>query len=218
MNIKIKRVDVLDALKYNTSITLELLYNDNLWEIQVPNIIESDEAVYGLSSADDLVDKYTELLNETFKCYNYKNAWKSVKNRFICSSSTQINKAAILPSTVDISNEFLKYGFERKAWAGDRYRYCGFGTVVDGKLLSWCIENSHYLDDGSTEIGVKTNVNDRKNGYAASNVAALCDCLQKNGVSTIYYECDLENIASFNTAKRVNLEYTGKVFYFGFQK
>ena len=93
----------------------------------------------------------------------------------------------------------------------------GFGTVVDGELLSWCIENSHFLEDGSTEIGVATDENHRQKGYAVSNVAALCDCLLNNGVSKIYYECAPDNIASFCTAKKANLEYVGDVLYLGFR-
>lgn len=217
MKIEIENTNISVALEYNTSISVELLRINDLWKIEVPHIIENNELIHQLSTADDLVDKYTEILSDAFKSYNYKNTWRNVKNRFICSTLTQINKAVILPSTVEITDDFPKYGVKRKSWYGDDYCYRGFGTVVNGELLSWCIENSHYLDDVSTEIGVGTDENNRKKGYAVSNVAALCDCLQKNGVSTIYYECALDNIASFRTAKKANLEYIGEVFYLGFQ-
>ena len=218
MKIEIVKTDILDSLKYNTPITVELLYSNDLWKIEVPHTIENNDLIHQLSTTYDLVDKYAEILSNVFQAYNYKNKWKSIKKRFVCSTSTQLNKAVVLPSTVDISNSFEKYGIRRKCWEGDNYSYRGFGTVVDGNLLSWCIENSHYLAKGSTEIGVGTDENHRQNGYAVSNVVALCDCLLNNDVSKIYYECAPDNIASFCTAKKANLEYVGDVFYLGFQK
>ena len=217
MRIEIKKTDISEELKYNTSIIIEMLHINDLWKIQVPDIIETDELVHRLSAADHLVDRYIEIVSDVLKSYHYKYAWKSVKKRFVCSPTTQINKSVILPSTVEISDDFSKYGIERKGWSSDHYHYRGFGTVVNGELLSWCIENTHYMDEGSTEIGVETDANSRKNGYAVSNVVALCDSLQKNGVSTIHYECALNNIASFRTAQKANLEYIGEVFYLGFE-
>ena len=217
MKIEIKKIDISDEVKYSTPITIELFRSGDLWKIEVPDIIEIDELIHQLSISDDLVNKYTEILRAVLKSYNYKNVWENVKNRFICSSATQINKSLILPSTIEISNDFSKYGIERKSWSGDCYRYRGFGTVINNELISWCIENTLYLGDGSTEIGVQTDVNNRKNGYAVSNVVALCDYLIKNGVSTIYYECALDNIASFRTAQKANLEYLGEVFYLVFE-
>ena len=147
----------------------------------------------------------------------FNNAWRTVKNRFICVASTPLNRSVILPSTSDISDIFTEYGIHRKGWAGDHYRYREFGTIKKGALLSWCIENSHYLADGVTEIGVHTEEDHRQKGYAASNVATLCDCLLKNGVTTIYYECALDNTASFRTAQKANLEYAGEVTYLCFE-
>lgn len=216
MKIESKKTDISNALQYNCTITVELLRMRDLWKIEVPHIVENNELIHQLINADDLVAKYTEILSNAFKPYNYRNIWRNVKNRFMCSSTTLINKAVILPSTVDITDDFPKYGIKRKLWYGDDYDYRGFGTVVNDELLSWCIENSHCLDDVSTEIGVETDENNRKKGYAVSNVAALCDFLLKKGVSTIYYECALDNIASFRTAKKANLEYIGEVFYLGF--
>ena len=217
MKIEIKKIDIVDSLKYNTTIVIEMLHINDLWKIDVPNIIENNELIYNLSNADDFVNKYTEILSDVFKLYNYKNAWKRVKKRFVCSPSTPINKDVILPSTIEISDDFAKYGIKRKMWEGDLYCYRGFGTVINGELISSAVENSHFLDEKSTEIAVKTDVNHRQKGYAASNVVALCDCLLKNGISNIYYECDLNNIASFSTAKKANLEYIGEVFYLGFK-
>lgn len=217
MEIQTRKTDISFPLEYNISVTVELLRINDLWEIEVPHIIENKELIYQLSSADNFVDKYADILNNAFKKYNYKNIRRTVKHRFVCSSLTQINKTAILPSTVEISDDFSKYGIKRKSWDGDDYCYHGFGTVVNGELLSWCIENSHFLDDDSTIIGVRTDDNYRGNGYAASNVAALCDCLQSKGMSTIYYECALDNIASYHTAQKANLEYIGEVYYLSFQ-
>jgi len=213
MKIEIKKIDISDALKLNATITIELLHRNDWWEIQVPSIIKNHELINQLTTSDNLVEAYKEVLSNSFATHHYKNVWENTKNRFICSSSTKINKDVVLPSTIEISDDFPKYGINRKMWEGDCYNYRGFGTVVNGELISWAIENCHCLEDGSTEIGVETNVNNRKKGYAVSNVAALCDCLQKNGISTIYYECSLDNIASLRTAQKANLEYVGEVFY-----
>ena len=218
MKIEIVKTDISDFLKYQTPITIELLRINDLWKIEVPYSIENNDLLRLLSTADDLVDKYAEIMSNELQSYNYKYEWKNVRNRYICTPSTQLNKAAILPSTVDISDDFEKYGIRRKSWHGDNYHYRGFGTVVDNALLSWCIENSHYLEDESTIIGVETSENHRQNGYAVSNVVALCDCMLNNRVSKIYYECAPDNVASIHTAQKANLEYVGDVFYLGFRK
>ena len=218
MKLDIKKIDISDALKLNTTIIIEMLHRNDLWEIQVPNIIDNRELINRLTASNNLVDIYTEILSNSFATHHYKNVWIRQKNRFICSSSTKINKDVVLPSTIEISDDFPRYGINRKMWGGDCYNYRGFGTVINGELISWAIENCHYLEDGSTEIGVETNVNNRKKGYAVSNVAALCDCLQKNGISTINYECSSDNIASLRTAQKANLEYVGEVFYLSYKK
>lgn len=218
MEIEIRKTDISDSLKYGSAVVVELLRSDALWKIEVPHIVNNHDLIQMLSTADDLVDKYAEILSDSFSAYHYEMAWRSAKCRFVCSSATQINQAAILPSTVEITDDFSKYGIRRKSWNGDAYCYRGFGTVVHGELISWCIENTHFQDDASTEIGVRTDENHRNNGYAVSNVAALCECLKNNGISTIHYECTLDNTASYRTARKANLEYAGDVFYLCFQK
>ena len=217
MEIQTIKTDISFSLEHNFSVTVELLRINDLWKIEVPHILENKELIYQLSSADSLVDKYADILNNAFKKYNFINIRRNVKHRFVCLSSTQINKTVILPSTVEISDDFSKYGIRRKSWDGDDYCYRGFGTIMNGDLLSWCIENSHFMDDDSTIIGVRTDENYRGNGYAASNVAALCNYLQGKGMSTIYYECALDNIASYRTAQKANLEYIGEVHYLSLQ-
>ena len=218
MESVIKKTDISDSLTYDAPVAVELLCRNGLWEIEVPHIVSNGELIQQLRTAEDPVDQYAEILSDSFKKYHYEKTWRSTKHRFICSASTQINKAVVLPSTIEISDDFTKYGITRKSWEGDDYCYRGFGTVVNGKLLSWCIENTHFLDDNSTIIGVRTDENNRRNGYAVSNVAALCNRLQSKGISNIYYECDLDNIPSYRTARKANLEYIGEVIYLGFQK
>lgn len=218
MEIAINKTDISVCLEHNISVVVELLRMNDLWKIEVPHMVSNGELIHLLSTADDLVAQYMEILSDSLKKYNYQNSWMKGKHRFVCSNATQINKAVILPSTIDISDDFSKYGIARKTWDGDEYCYRGFGTVINGELLSWCIENPHFLDDDSTIIGVQTDENNRNNGYAASNVAALCNCLQSNGKANIYYECDFDNTSSYRTARKANLEYVGEVFYLGFQK
>ena len=213
MKIEVKKIDISDSLKRNTPIVICLSHKNDLWEIQVPNIVENKELINRLLLSDDLVDIYAEILGNSFATYQYKNAWRKTKNRFVCSSSTKLNTDVVLSSTVEISEYFSQYGIKRKMWEGYSYDYCGFGTVVNGELISWAIENSHCLEDGLTEIGVETKADNRKKGYAVSNVVALCDYLLKKGISTIYYECSLDNISSFRNSQKANLEYMGEVVY-----
>ena len=42
MRIEIKKTDISEELKYNTSIIIEMLHINDLWKIQVPDIIETD--------------------------------------------------------------------------------------------------------------------------------------------------------------------------------
>ena len=66
--------------------------------------------------------------------------------------------------------------------------------------------------------GIRTEkcIKNKATKYVVSGSTILSETT--DGVSTIYYECVPENIASFRTAKKANLEYIGEVFYLCFRK
>ena len=222
MNITLEFVKTKEAINLSLPVVVSLLHTEGLWKIEVPDFFDNSEIILNqLSIAktpDELVNKYASALETLFAMYNYNKSWDRVKHRFLCTQSTAINDAVILSSSVEITSDFSRFGIKRKSWYGDNYPYRGFGTVINNQLISWCIENSHYLDPLSTVIGVGTDSKFRRKSFASSNVAALCKNLIESGISNVYYECDLNNTASYNTAKKVNLDYSGKLYYLGFTK
>lgn len=93
------------------------------------------------------------------------------------------------------------------------FEYVGFGTVIDGVIVSVCSENPQFADENETEVGVETHPDHRGRGYAASNLAALCDHLAKRG-QKVWYKCEKSNLASQNVAKKAGLELYAKSFHY----
>jgi predicted GNAT family acetyltransferase len=138
--------------------------------------------------------------------------------RFVCTSDTKLNETATLAESEDISDDLAKLGLKRKMWSGDDYPYYGFGVKDRGELISWCVENSHFRAESETEIGVRTEEAYRRKGYALSNTVFLCRKLLRRGMTKIFYECDIENHASFHLAQKAGLEKTGEVLYMIFKQ
>ncbi|HHX53403.1 MAG TPA: GNAT family N-acetyltransferase [Clostridiales bacterium] len=141
------------------------------------------------------------------------------QHRFVCTSRTMINENCILRGTgrgdsVEITQDFGRFNIVRKTWPGDDYPYRGTGVVIDGKLVSYCIENSHYHDSyDETEIGVQTHEAYRRRGYASSCAALLCSLLLAGQTAKIYYNCSADNEASFRTALRAGLDHECETYY-----
>lgn len=87
-----------------------------------------------------------------------------------------------------------------------------FATSIDGKIVSIASENySEY--DNIAEITVETAPDYRKKGYAASNIAALAECLI-NDYELVAYNCSCKNIASQKSAVRAGFINDGKAYYY----
>ena len=135
---------------------------------------------------------------------------------FTCRPSTQLNPSLVLPETQYISLDQWK--LKRTMWSEDEYHYTGVGIVIDGKLVSWCVENSHYLSDYETEIGVWTEHSHRFKGYATSNVVFLCDQLMKMGYRLVVYSTDVQNEAAIGVTRKAGLEDDGEAWHLVFEK
>ena len=139
-------------------------------------------------------DGFLFLCNLAAEKLGFSLAVSSHRREFCCKQSTVLNTAAILPETKYIS--LSDWNLSRKMYAEDPYYYSGVGIVRNGKLLSWCAENSHWLPEDETEIGVWTDPEFQRLGFATSNVVYLCSQLQKRGMGRILYSADVENAAS----------------------
>ena len=176
----------------------------------------ADQIVSGLSLSDDSETAFSlfkRFLTEKAQVLGCKTPQGRRKYRFVCTPDTKLIENATLAESEDISDDLAKLGLERKMWDGDDYSYCGFGIKDRGELISWCVENSHFHAEQETEIGVWTEEAYRKKGYALSNTVCLCRKLLRRGMTKIFYECDIENHASFHLAQKAGLEKTGEVLY-----
>ena len=74
MEIQTIKTDISFSLEHNFSVTVELLRINDLWKIEVPHILENKELIYQLSSADSLVGKYADILNNVPSTRNTPNS------------------------------------------------------------------------------------------------------------------------------------------------
>ena len=86
-----------------------------------------------------------------------------------------------------------------------------FGTVQDGKLLSFANLNS---DDGEVaDIGVETAPGEEGKGYAASNAAALALYFLKKG-RRVFYETEASNLPSVRIAEKLGMTQTVAEYHY----
>lgn len=77
-----------------------------------------------------------------------------------------------------------------------------FATVIDGTIVSIASENPYREDENVVNIGVETADEYKKNGYGASNVAAITYYLLDAGMA-VEYTVDNENEVSIRLAEKV---------------
>ena len=77
-----------------------------------------------------------------------------------------------------------------------------FATVLDGTIVSIASENPYREDENTVNIGVETAEEYKRNGYGASNVAAITYYLLDTGM-TVEYTVDNENEVSIRLAEKV---------------
>ena len=126
----------------------------------------------------------------------------------------------IMPSSVMLASD---HGFEsalecdidlgEDPFGEYPFEYVGFGTVIDGVIVSVCSENPQLADENETEVGVETHPDHRGQGYAASNLASACDYLARRG-QKVFYKCEESNIASRKTAEKAGMMLYSKSYHY----
>ena len=215
--------DEYDPLSLGISATAEISILGDQAFIILPKVFweVADQIVSVLSLSGDSETAFSlfkRFLTEKAQALGCKAQHGRQIYRFVCTSDTKLNETATLAESEDISDDLAKLGLKRKMWGGDDYPYCGFGVKDRCELISWCVENSHFLAESETEIGVRTEEAYRRKGYALSNTVCLCRKLLQRGMTKIFYECDIENHASFRLAQKAGLEKTGEVLYMIFKQ
>jgi len=139
---------------------------------------------------------------------------------YVCDSDTVLSLGRVMPETRrldDISDSPINITGSHitgKMYDGDDYDYISFGSECDGKIVSICAENSHWMEDEDTEIGVTTHPDYRGRGYAVSNLVSCCRHIIEKGVKLIWYSCRYDNIPSKKTAEAAGLKYLGRRYIF----
>ena len=203
-HITISRIEY-DLLSLGFSATAEISILNDQAHIVLPEAFGevSESLICSLSTdidAESAFSLFKRLLTEKARTLGCSPQYDNRKYRFVCTPDTNLNETAILPESEDISDDLAKLGLKRKMWGDDDYPYSGFGVKDRGELISWCAENSHYLAGSETEVGVRTEEVYRRRGYALSNTVCLCRKLLCRGIAKIFYECSVENQASFHLA------------------
>ena len=132
------------------------------------------------------------MLKQVFYILNKKNSGKLNLHKKQDNSKLLLKK------------DFEQFDFDFKNMLGWIYypNYC-FATIIDNKIIS-CASAGYHADkinDNIVEITVATYKDYRGQGYAVSNVVALCEYvlnMQEN--REIHYMTDTNNIASQRTA------------------
>jgi len=100
--------------------------------------------------------------------------------------------------------DFEKFDFDFQNMLGWIYypNYC-FATIIDNKIVS-CASAGYHADkinDNIIEITVATQKDYRGNGYAVSNLVALCEyVLNMQEKREIHYMTGVDNIAAQKAA------------------
>ena len=81
----------------------------------------------------------------------------------------------------------------------------GFCLVNGDDIVSWCL--SDYVYGQRCEIGIHTDENYRRQGFAALTVAATVDFCLGNGMTKIGWHCWAPNLASAATARKAGFRH-----------
>ncbi|MCU0495245.1 MAG: GNAT family N-acetyltransferase [Chloroflexaceae bacterium] len=77
----------------------------------------------------------------------------------------------------------------------------GFALVRDDLMLSWCLADC--ISGSRCEIGIHTDADNRRQGYASIVVAATVAAALGRGLSPIGWHCADENLASQRLAEKI---------------
>lgn len=156
-------------------------------------------------SSEETVDRLISLVDGICEQNGYEISYG--KNRiYKMTRREDINKSLILDSSevlmpdgeydclIDVDVDALEAGC------------LAFATVINGTIVSIASENPYREEENTVNIGVETAEEHKKNGYGASNVAAITYYLLDTGM-TVEYTVDNENEVSIRLAERVGFKY-----------
>lgn len=146
---------------------------------------------------------------------------------YVIKSRDAVNRDAILPSTMPLTKKNIRRKKNKTTFDLPLYideEMTAFVTVKDGEIVSIASENrscsDDFVDEGADiiEIGTETYVDQRKNGYAASNCAALADALLSENDCYVTYETANDNISSQKCAEKAGFVRYGRCYYYIMRK
>ncbi|MHA7830076.1 MAG: GNAT family N-acetyltransferase [Flagellimonas sp.] len=139
------------------------------------------------------------------KYFEFKKDLKPLNGTIIRTSEREFNEmtGSVIPSNFwDNAVDFLTNGI-------------GFSHYFNGQLS--CTAYSAFLIDNMLELGMETLPKFRGKGIALHTCSRLIDYCLENNLEPIW-ACRLENIGSFNLAKKLGFEPTVQIPYYRLSK
>lgn len=130
---------------------------------------------------------------------------------FVGYDKRKINTSLIQSTTKKLSARHIKNATTFDLDELREWNLPAFVTVVDHTVVSIATVNPYSEGQRMLEITAETAPDYRKNGYAASNVAALASYLLRHRHSVAYC-CSRYNRASVKIARSVGLTHDGKFY------
>lgn len=214
-----------EADEYGMRIPLSALYEGG--ELTVHAYPEAEQAARELMAlspfpgfTDGVLDRLDEMLRPLMEEQGYlpeEGYTRQVSYLYRLDRIEQLNTSLIRADSGRFSRrEGLIYDTETVL--DEQSDACPiFATVIQDHVCSFANLNA---DDGEVaEIGVETSPDHRKNGYGASNVAALSRYLLEQGREGVIYLTLSDNPASIALAERVGFVRVGEEYnYVCFEK
>lgn len=156
--------------------------------------------------SEDAISWVREQL-EPYMLENLFGLLEGVKDHFLDYTISSVDDNLILPETVRLKgDEDLENMTDYDIKAMTEYGHICFGSVIDKKIVSVACTNYpcdlSREDYETMELGVETNEEYRRRGFALSNIAALAKLLLENGYEVLY-ECESKNTGSIRIIERL---------------
>ncbi|MCD8314576.1 MAG: GNAT family N-acetyltransferase [Firmicutes bacterium] len=142
---------------------------------------------------------------------------------FTIKSQENVKRNVILPSTVRLDLTDVSGLCNLTSYDTALYREMGidaFVTVTDGKIVSIAAKNPDDSSDFGDfdrpvfEIGVETDENYRRRGFAASNIAAIAYNALSCRKGYVTYETHADNIPAVRAATSAGFSRYGMSYYY----
>lgn len=124
---------------------------------------------------------------------------RQLNKKLICDNCIKINSQDMLDRLCDNSGCEIELTDENDVV---------FAVVNNDTILSYAGINDIPSVNNSLEISVETATRERRRGYGAAAVTALCEYIIGKGKKVVY-KCSAENIASSALALKCGFEHTG---------